>query len=155
MLPLFSPFHQSFSENQETKWKRKLQFPCSIFFSFFYKLTPLSQSEDFHCLSTLSTDSLHAPFLLLFPPSPFPSFLWLENQCDASYIKNCKVWKTSAKIGQTASILSRTVHWLMSVAGHYLSRRRKFTLSSLSCQCCTQKKKNWTGIYFHSHRPVT
>lgn len=87
-------------------------------------------------------------------PSPFPSFLCLENHSGACYIKNWKLWKTSAKIGQTASILSCTVHWLMSGAGHYLSRHRKFALSSLSCQYGALHTKYQTGIHFHWHRPV-
>lgn len=38
------------------------------------------------------------------------------------------------KTGGTASIFSHTVHWLMSGAGHCMSRHRKFPSSRLSCQ---------------------
>lgn len=43
-------------------------------------------------------------------------------------------FETPAKNGETASIFSCTVHWLMSGTGHYVSRYRKCALSCLSCQ---------------------
>lgn len=48
-------------------------------------------------------------------------------------LKSAK-FETPAKNGETASILSCTVHWLMSGTGHCVSRYRKCALSCLSCQ---------------------
>lgn len=112
---------------------RTISLPSLKGFFSLYRLTPLSQSL---CFSLLINLQLLACSISSFfsPRSLFPSFLWLKNRSGANYINNCKVWKTPAKNGQTASIFSCTVHWLMSGAGHYMSRHRKCALSCLSCQ---------------------
>lgn len=114
---------------------------------FIHRLTPLSQS---FCLSLLINLQFLACSISSFFSLSLSLFLAVEESlwCQLLYINNCKVWKTPAKNGQTPSIFPCVVHWLMSGAGHCMSRHRKCALSCLSCQYCTSHTKCQTQLSF-------
>lgn len=149
------PLHQSYSQRRTTKLNsrgcRTLSLPfLKVFFFFLYRLTPLSLSGLTHLPAYQpSPPCMLSYFFFFFFFTIFASFVWLKNRSGANYINNCKVWKTPAKNAQTTSIFPCTVHWLMSGAGHYMSRHRKSAFCCLSCQYSATHTK------YHSRRPLS